>query len=129
MDNIVEINMYNKSVLLLGGTGAIGSECVDILKNMPVNVFVTSRCNHASFNNIYYIQGNALDESFLKNVVTTRKWDVIIDFMIHSIEDFKKIYRLLLENTKHYIFLSSARVYTKPQGGGDKRKHSKVHRY
>ena len=46
-------------ILLLGGTGAMGSSLVKVLENTPNQVFVTSRSELKSYNNIHYIKGNA----------------------------------------------------------------------
>ena len=39
------------------------------------------------------------------------RWDTVVDFMAYSTDEFKQRYHFLLDNTEHYIFLSSARVY------------------
>lgn len=52
-----------------------------------------------------------MDDLFLNSLLKGIEWDAIIDFMSYSTEQFKKRVNNLLNATKHYIFLSSARVY------------------
>ena len=76
-----------------------------------VNIVVTSRKERESEKNIKYIRGNAHDLTFLQQVLKTKDWDAIIDFMSYKTDEFRQRYELLLNSTNQYIFLSSARVY------------------
>lgn len=99
------------SVLVLGGTGAIGKFLVNMLNQNNKEVFVTTRRSISNINNIKFIQGNAHDLVFLSQICS-QKWDTIIDFMSYKTEEFNKRIALLLKSTKHYIYISSARVYS-----------------
>lgn len=57
-----------------------------------------------------YRQGNARELQFVKELLTER-WDAIVDFMVYTTEEFRERVHLLLESTKQYLFLSSARVF------------------
>ncbi len=101
------------NVLILGGTGAIGKAIVQVLsKDSKYKVFVTSRKDNKSVDNVYYIKGNAHDDIFLKDILLKNNYDVIIDFMVYHLDEFSKRIDFVLNNTKQYIFLSSARVYS-----------------
>lgn len=98
-------------ILLLGGTGAMGTYLQQLLDNGNNVITVTSRKNHESnVKTIKYIKGNAKDLVFLKQILLNH-YDVIVDFMSYSTADFKLRYELFLNNTKQYVFISSARVY------------------
>lgn len=97
-------------ILILGGTGAMGSHLINLLNERGDTVVVTSRGFHKSNDLVEYRQGNAKDKKFLKSILE-EQWDVIIDFMLYSAEEFCDIMDLMLSSTKHYIFLSSSRVY------------------
>lgn len=97
-------------VLILGGTGAMGIHLVRNLSNNDVETFVTSRKKHNSEGNIKYIQGNAQNLDFLKAILNIR-YDAIVDFMVYKTDSFKERVNFLLEATKQYVFISSARVY------------------
>ena len=76
-------------------------------------VFITSRTQRIFGRNaISCIQGDAHDESFLIELLRSHPpFDAIVDFMSYGTEEFKTRLPLLLENTAHYLFLSSSRVY------------------
>lgn len=97
-------------VLLLGGTGAIGENLVEILYKNSIETFVTSRSERKNRSHITYIKGNAHDMFFLKELCT-EEWDAVVDFMSYKTDEFEDRIDLLLSCTKQYIFISSARVY------------------
>lgn len=98
------------NILILGGTGAMGSHLSKLLVQRGENVYVTSRSNTGIKDGIQFIRGNAHDFSFLKSI-QSKKWDAIIDFMVYDVSEFESRYLDLLDFCNHYIFVSSARVY------------------
>ena len=103
-------------ILILGGTGAIGSHLVSILSMGGGNCFVTSRSKRENRQGVTYVCGNARDITFVQSLLKSEKWDAIVDFMKYSTDDFKSRHQLLLSSTKQYIYLSSSRVYADTQG-------------
>jgi len=104
---------YNvRKALVLGGTGAMGVYLVPELAVMGYEIKVVSWDEVKSDNPlISYVKADAKNPEYLKELLQ-EKFDVIVDFMIYSTEEFKARYDLLLGNTDHYIFLSSYRVYS-----------------
>lgn len=98
-------------VLILGGTGAMGIHLIEYLVAKGIFVTVTSRKDRDSAEYVTYVKGNAHDVNFLTTLLERKRWDVIVDFMVYSTEEFRDRAELLLKSTKQYIFLSSARVY------------------
>jgi len=100
-----------KKILVLGGTGAMGVYLVPELVKMGYKVHVVSLDNVKSDNpNIVYTQGNGKDAVFLRELMKN-KYDAIVDFMMYFTKEFSEVYKIFLENTNHYVFLSSYRVY------------------
>lgn len=98
-------------ILILGGTGAMGSHLVELFANTETEVFVTSRRGRESkYTNISYFTGDAMDLDFLRSILVN-KWDAIVDFMAYSTGLLASRYELFLNSTDQYIFLSSSRVY------------------
>lgn len=110
MKSIALLGGETMKIILLGGTGAMGSHLSNILSHSGDKVFVTSRARRASTDSIEYIQGNAKELNFLSTILQ-QTWDVIVDFMIYSEDELEERLDLLLDSTSQYIFLSSARVY------------------
>lgn len=101
----------NRKALILGGTGAMGVYLVPELASMGYNVQVVSLDDVVSYNpRISYAKANSKDIDYLKELLKN-KYDVIVDFMLYSTVEFKERYDILCQNTDHYIFLSSYRVY------------------
>lgn len=99
------------TILLLGGTGAMGVHLVHILADHGNEVYVTSRKKYQSIDNIHYIQGDAHDMEFLRYLLAERYYDALVDFMVYSTEEFNMRKELLLSTVGQYVYLSSARVY------------------
>lgn len=100
------------NILLMGGTGALGSSLVPLLAKEHNNqIYVTSRRKIQDIGNIHYLKGNAKDISFISSILERYNFDVIIDFMLYSVDEFKERMDILLRATKHYLFFSSSRVY------------------
>jgi hypothetical protein len=74
-------------------------------------VYITSRKTHNNEKNIHYYLGNARDPLFIDPILAERNWDSIIDFMVYGTSEFKSRLEMLMNSTKQYVFLSSARVY------------------
>lgn len=102
--------MKDKSVLLLGGTGAMGQPMQEQLLSLGYRVCVTSRKKRAS-DRITYYQGNARDLNFLQGLLSENVFDSIVDFMGYSTSEFLQRAEYLLQRTGQYVFISSARVY------------------
>ena len=68
-------------VLLLGGTGAMGTYLTQHLYAEGVSVTVTSRTQRKSSDGVSYVSGNAKEISFLDSMLVQR-WDAIVDFMV-----------------------------------------------
>ncbi len=97
-------------ILILGGTGAMGVSLVEFLARNGSEVVVTSRKQHQNKKNITYIKGNAHNMEFLGELLK-ENFDVIVDFMIYTLEELQERKDLLLSSTQQYLFLSSSRVY------------------
>ena len=100
-----------KKVLVLGGTGVMGSYLIPRLLKFGFAVDAVSLDNKQSQNsNLRYFMGNAKDLTYLRQLVK-KDYDAIVDFMIYSTPEFAERCNFFLENTQHYIYLSSYRVY------------------
>ena len=101
-----------KSVLILGGTGAMGVHLVNIIyQRGGVNCVVTTRKCRKNYGNVEYVQGDAQDDRFLYPLLESRHWDAIVDFMSYSTDAFAKRLPHLLDATNQLVYLSSSRVY------------------
>ena len=86
-------------VLILGGTGAMGIHLIERLVAKGIFVTVTSRKDRDSAEYVTYVKGNAHDVNFLTTLLERKRWDVIVDFMVYSTEEFRDRAELLLKST------------------------------
>ena len=100
----------NGKVLILGGTGAIGSKLATRFVDEGYDVFITSRVKHAMCEGRCLV-GNAMDDSFLKDTLSAIKPDIVVDFMHYSTDRFRERINLLMSGSWRYVFLSSYRVF------------------
>ena len=107
----LERRQINMEILILGGTGAMGAHLCSLLAERGDKCVVTSRQMHINTPQITYLQGNARNNIWLSNILKQKYWDAIVDFMGYNTKEFEQRYKQILNSTKHYLFLSSARVY------------------
>ena len=99
-------------ILLMGGTGALGAALAPVLTADTSNsVYITSRKKHDDKGNIHYILCNAKETDELVLLLQKEQFDVVVDFMLYSEGEFENVAKKVLPLTRHYVFLSSARVY------------------
>ena len=101
-----------KKILVLGATGAMATYLVPLLleKGMAVTGVSLDEplVTHPSLRSV---TANALDMDFLTKELA-EGYDAIVDFMIYNTkEKFGEYYKLFLENTTHYLFFSTYRIY------------------
>ena len=100
-----------KKVLVIGATGAMGRYLVPELVNLNYEVTGVGLDESSPWEeNVKYLKGDAFDKVFLEALLKER-YDGIVNFMDYRKVDFSDYYKLFLDNTDHYIFLSSCRVY------------------
>lgn len=98
-------------ILVLGGTGGQGRYLVPELIKKGYSVDVVSLDEKESDNpDLRFIKADAYEIPFLEEILKNN-YDAIVDFLDYATERFKQRYALFLSSTKHYIFLSSYRVY------------------
>ena len=97
-------------VLVLGGTGAMGSHLCRELVGLGHDVVCTTRRERKASGGVSYVVGDAKNPEFLDGLLVDR-WGAIVDFMIWSTDEFRGRYRSFLGATDQYVFTSSYRVY------------------
>lgn len=101
-----------KKILILGATGAMATYLVPALLAKDMYVTGVSLDDVTSDDpRLRYVKGNAMDKAFLEEILMDG-YDAIVDFMVYKRKElFEEYYKLYLENTSHYIFLSTYRIY------------------
>ena len=105
--------MYsNKNVLLIAGGGTLGTYTSKELLRLGCNVDVICLEEKKSESEKLKFYKDYVSEDLLKKLFSQKHYDGIVNFIHYTdVEEYKKIHKLLIENTDHLIFLSSYRVY------------------
>ena len=96
-------------VLVLGGTGTMGSELVKMLAADGSNRVVAVSRHPGDVEGVRYVIGNAFDVKFLRGLLEEH-YDVIVDFMWYDDKTIAAVLPLFLDNCGQYFFMSSAAV-------------------
>ena len=100
-----------KKVLVLGGTGAMGVYLVPKLLERGYAVDVASLDTVESTNpNLRYFTGDCLNVEYVGELLKNG-YDGIVDFMVYNQDKFEERHKMFLDNTSHYIYLSTYRIY------------------
>lgn len=103
----------NKRILILGASGAMGLYLVPemLALGWEVDAVFLGESRWPEHPHLHIIQRDVKDAGFLIELLKNR-YNAIVDFMIYySEEEFGQYYKLFLENTDHYFFLSTYRIY------------------
>lgn len=79
---------------------------------MDHQVIVSSRRERPDADGVRYVRGNGLDLNFVKPLLTQERPDAVVDFMFYGSKQFSQHLETLLGGTRHYLFLSSYRVFS-----------------
>lgn len=105
-------------ILLIGGTGTISTAISKRLLSDPANeLWLLNRGNRTSElpSNVHVIKVNDVnDENEVAEKIKGMTFDSVCDFIIFSLPQVERDYRLFAGKTKQYIFISSASAYQKP---------------
>ena len=102
----------SKKVLVPGGTGAMGVYLIPELLKMGYQVDVIALdVGETKSDALRYIQADAKNYDFIAEQLKNG-YDAVVDFMLYpKREEYERFLPLYLNNTQHYIYLSSYRVY------------------
>lgn len=101
-----------KKVLVIGATGAMGRHLVPELVKLGYQVTgVSLDVQNKPVPGVTYYTGDCFDMALLDSLLA-QKFDGVVNFMDYDPKrPFQDYYKRFLDNTDHYIYLSSCRVY------------------
>ena len=102
----------SKRVMVIGATGAMGRHLVPELVKLGYEVTGVSLDEQKNpVPGVKYYVGDCFDKDFLAELLA-QKFDGVVNFMYFGAKNpWADYMKLFLDNTDHYIFLSSCRVY------------------
>lgn len=101
-------------ILLLGGTGVIGTALAKELMLFGHDVFTTTRRINPfreKLNLWKEIEADAKVPESLQSILATQEFDTVVDFIVCKTEIFRKRIELIFSSSAHYFYISSYRVF------------------
>ena len=101
------------NLLIVGGTGVLSTAVVREALNKGISVSMINRGNrkHLIPEGVKLIRADIRDTDFLRQSLSGRHFDAVIDFICYNQEQIAHSLNLFKDNTSQYIFISSACVY------------------
>lgn len=101
-----------KKVLVIGGTGAMGTYLVPKLveRGYKVDVIANDEVLPENKANLTYSRADMYDEKLVRETLKNT-YDGVVDFMIYDDTKIARYLPIYLDNTDHYIYFSSYRVF------------------
>ena len=103
--------------LFIGGTGTISTAIVQRLVNeLHWEVWLLNRGNRTDAipEGAHLIKADIHDEGHIRDLLKDMKFDTVSDFIAFHRSDVERDYRLFMEHSKQFMFISSASAYHKP---------------
>ena len=103
-------------VLLIGGTGTISTAITRQLAETEHEVYLLNRGNRNNDlpKNIKFIEADINNEAEAAEKLEGMSFDCVCEFIGFVTGQVERDYRLFKDNTKQYIYISSASAYHKP---------------
>ena len=103
-------------ILLIGGTGTISSEITNLLAHTDHELYLLNRGSKPKKvpEGVQQIICDINDEALAQQVLSTYRFDVVVDFIAFEMDQVIRDVRIFQEKTKQYVFISSASAYQKP---------------
>ena len=104
------------TILFLGGTGNISTECAALLHRRGHQIVILSRGKSPVPPEYRAVVADRKDPDSLRRAVAGLKVDVVANFIGYEVGDLETDYSVWRGAIGQYVFISSATVYAKPAG-------------
>lgn len=105
-------------ILFIGGTGLISSACSELALQRGHEVILLNRSTSTKYPappGAHLITADARsDEPRLRELLSRHTFDVVVDWIAFTPHDIERDLRLFRDNTRQFVFISSASAYEKP---------------
>ena len=102
--------------LFIGGTGIISTAVSKLAVEKGIDLFLLNRGLQKEFfpKGATHIESNINDIVKVKSLIANQHFDVVVDWLAYTKKDIERDINLFANNTKQFVFISSASVYKKP---------------
>jgi nucleoside-diphosphate-sugar epimerase len=101
--------------LFIGGTGLISSASTRLAIAQGIELVLLNRGNKADIpEGAASIVADIRDQDAVTRALAGQQFDAVVDWVAYTPEDIERDLRLFRDNTRQYMFISSASAYQKP---------------
>jgi len=103
-------------VLFIGGTGVISSACSQLAVERGIELYLLNRgqTKRPLPEGVHLLHADIRDLKSVRSVLNGMTFDVVVDWIAFTPEHVKNDLILFRDNTRQYIFISSASAYQTP---------------
>ena len=102
-------------VLFIGGTGNISTAVSRLAVASGIELYLLNRGHRkVDIPGVCEIHADIADTGAVREAIRGHQWDCVADFIAFTPDQIKRDFDLFKDNTKQYIFISSASIYQKP---------------
>jgi nucleoside-diphosphate-sugar epimerase len=102
-------------VLFIGGTGLISSACTRTAVERGMELFLLNRGSHPDIpTGATNLIADIRDREATARALAGHRFDAVVSWIAYTPEDIERDLELFRDNTRQYIFISSASAYQKP---------------
>ena len=106
--------MKSLTILFIGGTGNISTECAALLHSRGHRIQILSRGRLGVPTGYQAIVADRKDAAAMRSALQGAQPDVVINFLGYELPELQLDVELFKGRVRQYIFISSATVYAKP---------------
>ena len=100
--------------LFIGGTGNISTEVSKLAVKRGWELYLLNRGNREVPEGAHSLTADIKDENAVAELIAGMNFDVVADFIAFAPLQIERDIRLFADNTRQFIFISSASAYQKP---------------
>jgi nucleoside-diphosphate-sugar epimerase len=102
-------------VLFIGGSGNISGATSKLAIDKGIELYHLNRGNiKFELPGLTTLKADITSDEKVQKVLAGHEWDVVVNWIAFKPEDVQRDFELFKDNTKQYIFISSASTYQKP---------------
>src|SRR6187402_248452 len=104
-------------VLFIGGTGLISTASTRLATERGIDLFLLNRGNHADMPaGATSLVADIRDRDAVARALVGHQFDAVVNWIAFTPDDIERDLALFRDNTRQYIFISSASAYQRPVG-------------
>jgi len=103
-------------ILFIGGSGVISRAATEQTIAAGHELWLLNRGKHRPVEGARNLVADMTDVASARLALRGHMWDVVVQWIAFAPEDIRRDLELFRDNTRQYIFISSASIYQKPIG-------------